>query len=294
MSTELKGTGETISIAPTDPARIIGERINPSGRKALRQALMDGEWDYVLREAIKQVEAGAEFLDVNVGGKGIDEAVVLPEAVKRIAAAVSVPLSIDTRVAAALEAALAACPGRPLVNSIGGEDKILLENLPIIANAHVPVIVLCMGQEGIPANADDRMRIVHKVLDAAVRAGVAENDLILDPLVMTVGADDQAARVTLETIRRLRAEFPNNNITGGASNISFGMPARPILNAHFLSTAVTMGMNLPITDPTDPQLKYAVLCGNMFLGSDRKTRNYMRHYRMVTPEQNPQGEQRAP
>jgi 5-methyltetrahydrofolate--homocysteine methyltransferase len=294
LSTELKGTGETISIAPTDPARIIGERINPSGRKALRQALMDGEWDYVLREAIKQVEAGAEFLDVNVGGKGIDEAVVLPEAVKRIAAAVSVPLSIDTRVPAALEAALAACPGRPLVNSIGGEDKILLENLPIIANAHVPVIVLCMGQEGIPANADDRMRIVHKVLDAAVRAGVAENDLILDPLVMTVGADDQAARVTLETIRRLRAEFPNNNITGGASNISFGMPARPILNAHFLSTAVTMGMNLPITDPTDPQLKYAVLCGNMFLGSDRKTRNYMRHYRMVTPEQNPQGEQRAP
>ncbi len=294
MSMELQGIGATISIDPTGPARIIGERINPSGRKALRQALLDGEWDYVLREAIKQVEAGAEILDVNVGGKGIDETVILPEAVKRIAEAVYVPLSIDTRVPAALEAALAVCPGRPLVNSIGGEAKILAENLPIIAQAHVPVIVLCMGQAGIPANADDRLRIAHKVLDAAVRAGVAENDVILDPLVMTVGADDQAARVTLETIRRLRMEFPNNNITGGASNVSFGMPARPIINAHFLSTAVTLGMNIPITDPTDPQLKYAVLCGNIFLGGDRKTRNYMRHYRMVTPEQDPPAEQRNP
>jgi len=294
MSTEIQGTGETISITPSDPARIIGERINPSGRKALRQALLDGEWDYVIREAIKQVEAGADILDVNVGGKGIDEAVVLPEVVKRIAAAVSVPLSIDTRVPAALEAALAVCPGRPLVNSIGGEDRILSENLPIIAKAHVPVIVLCMGQAGIPTNADDRLRIVQRVMDAAVRAGVAENDLLLDPLVMTVGADDQAARVALETTRGLRKEFPNNNITGGTSNVSFGMPARPIINAHFLSAAVTLGMNIPITDPTDPQLKYAVLCGNIFLGSDRKTRNYMRHYRMVAPEQNPPAEQRAP
>ncbi|MGD0878037.1 MAG: dihydropteroate synthase [Anaerolineales bacterium] len=294
MSTELKGTGETISIAPTDPARIIGERINPSGRKALRQALMDGEWDYVIREAIKQVEAGADILDINVGGKGIDEAVVLPEVVWRIAEVVSVPLSLDTRVPAALEAALAVCPGRPLVNSIGGEDRILSENLPIIANAHVPVIVLCMGQEGIPTNVNDRLRIVKRVMDAAVRAGVAENDLILDPLVMTVGADDQAARVALETTRGLRKEFPNNNITGGTSNVSFGMPARPIINAHFLSAVVTLGMNIPITDPTDPQLKYAVLCGNIFLGSDRKTRNYMRHYRMVNPEQDPPAEQKAP
>jgi len=294
LSTVLQGRGAPLSISPGDPARIIGERINPSGRKNLRQALLDGEWDYVIRQAIKQVEAGADILDVNVGGKGIDETVVLPEAVKRIAGAVSVPLSIDTRVPAALAAALAVCPGRPLVNSIGGEDRILAENLPILANAHVPVIVLCMGQAGIPANADDRLRIAHQVLDAAVRAGVAENDVILDPLVMTVGAYDQAARVTLETTRRLRMEFPNNNITGGASNVSFGMPARPIINAHFLSTAVTLGMNIPITDPTDPQIKYAVLCGNIFLGGDRKTRNYLRHYRMITPEQEPTASPRNP
>ena len=292
MSTVLQGRGSPISISPGDPARIIGERINPSGRKILRQALQDGNLEYIVREAVKQVDDGADILDVNVGGKGIDETVVLPAVVKRIVEAVSVPLSIDTRHPVALALALAACPGRPLVNSIGGEDKILSENLPIIANAHVPVIVLCMGQEGIPANADDRLRIAHRVLDAAVRAGVAENDVILDPLVMTVGADDQAARVTLETTRRLREEFPNNNITGGASNVSFGMPARPIINAHFLSTAVSLGMNIPITDPTAPQLKYAVLCGNIFLGNDRKTRNYLRHYRIVTPKQEPLTEQR--
>ena len=279
MSTVFQGCGSPVTIGPGDPAHIIGERINPSGRKALRQALLDGAWEVVTREALKQVEAGADILDVNVGGKGIDEVVLLPETVKRVTEVVDVPLSIDTRVPAALEGALKVCPGRPLVNSIGGEDKILAENLPIIAAFGVPVIVLCMGQEGIPNNADDRLKVAHKVLNAAVSVGVAENDVILDPLVMTVGADDQAARVALETTRRLREEFPNNNITGGASNVSFGMPARPILNAHFLSAAFTLGMNMPITDPTDPNLRFALLSGNIFLGRDRKTRTFMGYYR---------------
>jgi 5-methyltetrahydrofolate--homocysteine methyltransferase len=281
---ELQGTGAPLSINPTDPARIIGERLNPSGRKALRQALLDGDWAYVKREAILQVEAGADILDVNVGGKGIDEASLLPEAVQRVAEVVEVPLSIDTRVPAALERALKVCPGRPLVNSIGGEDKILAENLPVVAEFRVPVIVLCMGQEGISDNPDDRLRIAHRVLDAAVQAGIAEGDVVLDPLVMTVGADDQAARVALETVRRLRQEFPNNNITGGASNVSFGMPARPVINAHFLSVAFTLGMNLPITDSTNPQLRFALLSGNIFLGRDRRTRAFMRYYRKAKSE----------
>lgn len=279
MSTVFQGRGSPVAIGPGDPACIIGERINPSGRKTLRQALLDRAWDVVTREALMQVEAGADILDVNVGGKGIDEAIVLPEAVKQVAEAVDVPLSIDTRVPKALEGALKVCPGRPLVNSIGGEDKILAENLPIIAAFGVPVIVLCMGQEGIPKNAEERLKVAYKVLNASVSAGVAENDVILDPLVMTVGADDQAARVALETTRRLRKEFPNNNITGGASNVSFGMPARPILNAHFLSAAFTVGMNMPITDPTDPNLRFALLSGNILLGRDRKTRTFMGYYR---------------
>jgi 5-methyltetrahydrofolate--homocysteine methyltransferase len=284
MSTLFQGRGGPVSIGPGDPAHIIGERINPSGRAKFRQALLDGDWAHITREAVLQVEAGADLLDVNVGAKGIDETVVLPEAVKRVAEVVQVPLSIDTRNPAALEAALKVCPGRPLVNSIGGEEKILKENLPIVANFGVPVIVLCMGQEGIPNNSSDRLKIAHQVLEAAVKAGVKEEDVILDPLVMTVAAGDQAARLALETTRRLREEFPDNNITGGTSNVSFGMPARPILNAHFLSAAFTLGMNLPITDPTDPQLRFALHCGNIFLGRDPKVRGFMRYYRTVTPE----------
>ena len=278
---ELQGTGESISINPTDPARIIGERINPSGRKKLHQAYIDGNWDFVIQEAVLQVEAGADILDINVGGKGIDEVSVLPEAVKRISEVVAVPLSIDTREPAALEAALKVCPGRPLVNSIGGEEKVLTENLPIITEYNVPVIVLCMGQDGIPDNVSERLTIAHRVLETALRAGLAENDVIFDPLVMTIGADDQAAHLALETTRCLREEFPNNNITGGVSNVSFGMPVRPIINAHFLSTAYFLGMNMPITDPTDEQLRYALLSGNIFLGRDNKKRSFIHYYRSI-------------
>ncbi len=287
MSTWLQGTGEAIGILPTDPARIIGQRINPSGRKALRQALLEGDWGFVTHEAVLQFEAGADVLDVNMGGKGLDEVRLLPEAVQRIARVVPAPLSIDTCVPAALEAALRVCPGRPLVNSVGCEDKLLAEHLSIIATYHVPVIGLCMGLEGIPANAEERLRAAYGVINAAVKAGIAEQDVILDPLVMTVGADDQAARVALETIQRLRAEFPNNNITGGVSNVSFGMPERTVINTHFLSVAFTLGMNIPITDPTDPQVRFALLSGDIFLGRDRKTHAYLQYYRKAKPELQP-------
>ncbi|MCL4394450.1 MAG: dihydropteroate synthase [Chloroflexi bacterium] len=281
MTTTLQGTGAPVQIAPDGPSRIIGERINPSGRSKLRQALLDRDWDYVAGEAKRQAEAGADVIDVNVGGKGIDEAALLPEAVRVIAAAVDAPLSIDTREPAALRAALEVCPGRPLVNSIGGEKKMLAENLSIVAERGVPVIVLCMGEQGIPSQAGDRVKIANQVLEAAVRAGVKEEDVFFDPIVMTVGADDQAAWVALETVRRLRADLPGANITGGASNVSFGMPVRPTINAAFLITAVVMGMNMPITDPTNAQLRSALFMADVFLGRDRRTRRYMHHVRQT-------------
>lgn len=283
MSTILQGTGQTIEIKPTDLTRIIGERINPSGKSKLRQALLDRDWEYIADEARQQVEAGAQVIDVNVGGKGIDETILLPEAVSFISHAVDVPLSIDTRVPAALEAALSICPGRPLVNSIGGEKKVLENNLPIIAAHGVPVIVLCMGQEGIPDNAEARLRIAHDVLNTAVKAGVKEEDVFFDPLVMTVGADDHAASVALDTIRLLRQEFPQNNITGGASNVSFGMPDRDTINASFLTIAAVLGMNIPITDPTNRQLLTATLLADVFRGCDRKKRRYMAFVRQNQP-----------
>lgn len=279
MTTVLKGTGDPIEIDPGGAARIIGERINPSGRSKLRQALLDRNWAYLIDEAKRQVEAGADVIDVNVGGKGLDEAGLLPEAVRVVAEAVSVPFSIDTRIPAALMAAVAACPGRPLVNSIGGEDKILAENLPIAAEHGLPVIGLCMGQAGIPNNASDRLKMAHQILEAAVRRGMHEEDVIFDPVVMTVGADDQAARIALETIRLLRHEFPRNNITGGASNVSFGMPERLVINARFLTVASVLGLNVPITDPTQVELRSALLMGDVFLGRDRRTRRYMQYLR---------------
>lgn len=279
MTTTLKGSGEPIEIDPGDCNRIIGERINPSGRSKLRQALLEGNWDYIAAEARKQVESGADIIDVNVGGKGVDEVVALPQAVRIVSEAVDVPLAIDTRIPAALEAALAVCPGRPLINSIGGEKKILAENLPVVAEHKLPVIVLCMGQEGIPKDAEGRLMVARQVLDEALRAGIREEDVIFDPLVLTVGADDQAARIALETVRRLREEFPQNNITGGTSNVSFGMPDRPVINASFLTAAAILGMNLPITDPTNVQLRSALLIADVFLGRDRRTRSYMRYIR---------------
>ena len=279
MTTLLQGSGAPLEISPDGQLRIIGERINPSGKRRLREALLNAEWDYVVAEAVRQVEAGADVIDVNVGGKGIDEVSVLPEAVKRIAERVTVPLSIDTRIPQALEKALEICPGRPLVNSIGGEDRILTQNLPIIAEHGVPVIVLCMGQGGIPSDTAARLEIARSVMDKALQAGVKEEDIFFDPLVMTVGPDDQAARIVLETIRQLREEFPSNSITGGASNVSFDMPIRPVLNAHFLVAATTFGMNAPITDPTNSTIRYAMLASDLFRGKDRASRRFMRYYR---------------
>ena len=285
MTLQLQGAGAPIEIRPTDPARIIGERINPSGKPALRRALLEGDWFTVAAEARRQVAAGADLIDVNVGGRGIDEVQVLPHAVRAVAQAVDVPLCIDTRVPAALEAALDACPGRPLVNSISAEKKALAEILPIVAERRVPVIALCMGPDGIPTNPEKRLANAELTLEAALRAGMASEDILFDPLVMTVGADDQAARTVLETVRRLRAAFPDHSITGGASNVSFGMPNRPVLNAHFLAVATVLGMNLPITDPDDPNLRFGLLSGTIFLGRDSRTRMYMRYHRSLRSAQ---------
>ena len=280
---QLQGTGPILEIRPGDPVRIIGERINPSGKPALGRALLSGDLAPVVQEARRQVAAGAGVVDINVGGKGIDEVSMLPQAVAAVAGAVATPLCIDTRLPAALQAAMDVCPGRPLVNSISAEAKALAEILPLVAERGLPVIALCMGQEGIPATVDGRLRCAERALEAAVAAGIQAEDVVFDPLVMTVGADEGAARIALETVRRLREAFPANNITGGASNVSFGMPARPVLNASFLAVAAYLGLNLPITDPTDAALRYALLSADILLGRDKRTRTYLRFYRAHQP-----------
>ena len=279
MTVLLKGRGESLSLDPSGPIRAIGERINPSGRKKLQQALASRDWAYVAAEAKRQVEAGADIIDVNAGSVGIDEVTILPEVVRAVTEAVAVPLCIDTRVPAALEAALAVSPGRPLVNSISGEKAVLENLLPIVAERGLPVIALCIGPAGIPGSAEERVKVAHQIIEAAARAGVRSEDVIFDPIVMSVGADDQAGRVTLETIQRLRRELPEHSITGGASNISFGMPARAMLNASFIAVAAVLGMNVPITDVTRQELRFALLAADIFLGQDKRTRRFVRHLR---------------
>ena len=279
MTVLLKGRGEPLTLDPSGQIRVIGERINPSGRKRLQQALANRDWAYVAAEAQRQVEAGADIIDVNAGGAGIDEVAILPEVVRAVADAVTVPLCIDTRVSAALEAALAVSPGRSLVNSISGEKAVLESLLPMVAERGLPVIALCIGPAGIPGSAEERVKVAYKIIEAAERAGVKSEDVLFDPIVMSAGADDQGARVTLETIRKLRQEFPGHSITGGASNISFGMPARTMLNASFIAVATVLGMNVPITDVTRPELRFALLAADIFLGQDKRTRHFMRHIR---------------
>jgi len=282
MTTRVQGKGAVLEMDPSGKALIIGERINPSGKPALRQAILDENWEFVQQEAIDQVAAGADILDVNVGGKGIDEVASLSKAVAAIVKVVDVPLCIDTRYPEALEKALAVCPGRPLVNSISAEKKTLAEMLPVVARHNLPVIVLCMGPGGIPEEPEKRIQNARDAVAAAIKAGVKEEDLVFDPLVMPVGADDQAGVVTLETIRRLRELFPGNSITGGASNISFGMPMRPVLNANWMQVASFMGMNAPITDPLEKDLVFAQLCCNAFRGLDKRTKGYMRYCREIS------------
>lgn len=275
----LKGRGAELQIDPSGAVRVIGERINPSGKAPLLTALREGNWEAVAREARAQEKAGAAIIDVNVGGKGVNETEALPRAVRAAAEAVEAPLCIDTRVPAALEAALAVCPGRPLVNSISAEQKALREVLPLVAERRLPVIALCMGQEGIPGTAEGRLDCACRALEAAMAAGIDGNDVVFDPLIMTAGADDNAARLALETVRLLRKKFPTNSITGGTSNVSFGMPVRSQLNACFLAAASVVGLNLPITDPTNESLRLAILACNIFLGRDAHNRSFMKGYR---------------
>ncbi|MGQ9675620.1 MAG: dihydropteroate synthase [Chloroflexota bacterium] len=278
MATTLQGRGAQVNIAPGGRTYVIGERINPTGKKRLARALAAKDWGYVQAEATRQVAAGADIIDINVGAPGLDEVTLLPEAVRAITEVIDAPLALDTRNAQALAAALEVCPGRPLVNSVSGERKDLDELLPLIAERGLPMIALCMSDEGIPKDARTRIRIAHQICDAAAARGVALRDIIVDPLVMTVGADDQAGAVALETIRLIATEL-GTSITGGASNISFGLPERSRLGAAFLTLAIAAGMNCPITDPTDETLRYAILGADLVLGRDSYARAYLKYYR---------------
>lgn len=276
MKTIVQGTGAPVTITRGGPTVIIGERINPTGRKKLAAALATGDLGIVRREAVRQVAEGAAIVDVNVGAAGVDEVALLPEAVRVVAAAVDVPICIDTANPAALAAALKVCPGRPLVNSVNGEERSLAAILPLVKEHNVPVIGLLMGDEGIPDTVEGRMAVARRIADRAQQLGIPPEDIVFDCLALTVSTNQQAANVTLETIRRIVSEM-GNNITLGASNVSFGLPDREVINTAFMVLAIGAGMTCPITNPA--QMKQTILATDLLLGRDEWAMQYITYFR---------------
>jgi len=276
MDTIIKSETQEVKISIDSPFVVIGEKINPTGRKKLAAALKEGNFEYVKEIALKQVAAGADILDVNVGVPGVDEVELLPKVAKLVSETVDIPLCLDSANHDALAAALAVLPGRPLVNSVNGEEESLEGLLPVIKEFGVPVIGLVMHDDGIPNDADTRVSVAGKIIERAAKLGIPAEDIVVDPLVLTVGADSEAGVVTLETIRRIREEF-GVNINLGASNVSFGLPDRHTINQAFLALAMGAGATCAITDPI--KLSSIIRASDLLLGKDAYGSRYIGYYR---------------
>jgi 5-methyltetrahydrofolate--homocysteine methyltransferase len=276
MRTVLRNGRREVTIAEGAPFVIIGERINPSVGKRLAAAVRDRDYDYVRQLAGKQVAAGADMLDVNVGSNDIEEVRVLPEVARIVSDEVEVPLCLDSSRPEALAAALAATSGKPLVNSVDGKEASLRDILPVIKEYGAAVIGLTMDGHGIPADAEGRLAIAEAILGQASRIGIPSEDVLIDPLVLSVGADSQAAVITLQTIALIRREL-GVNIVLGASNVSFGLPDRHTLNQAFLVLAMAAGAACAITDPG--KMTPAVRAVDLLTGRDRRATRYISHWR---------------
>jgi 5-methyltetrahydrofolate--homocysteine methyltransferase len=278
METVLRGPSTEVTIAPDQPVVMIGERINPTGRKAFSAELQAGDLSRMARDAQAQADAGALVLDVNVGAAGVDEVALLPQAVRLVQETVDLPVCLDSANPEALAAALKVCQGKVLINSVNGEVEKLQSVLPLVAEHGAAVIALCMDDDGIPATSEARLAVAENILLAAGQAGVPEEDILFDPLVMAVGADHRAGVVTVETARLLRAKL-GCNMTAGASNASHGMPDRETLNVVLLALLAGAGVNAPICNPLKNGL--AVHAINLMLGRDEWGMAYIQAYRAL-------------
>jgi 5-methyltetrahydrofolate--homocysteine methyltransferase len=282
METILKSTRKAVIISPEKPTVLIGERINPTGKKRLAAALGEGNLDIVRTEAEAQVEVGADVLDVNVGATGVDEVDLLPKAMRLVMETVEAPVCIDSANAEALRAALAvhkelAPEGKPLVNSVNGEEASLERVLPLVAEYRTAVIGLAMDDDGIPPTPEKRLAVARKIVERAEALGIPREDVVIDCLALTVGADDsQAGRITLETIRMVREEL-GVNMTLGASNVSFGLPEREVVNWAFLAMAIQNGVTCPIVDAA--KVRPAILAADLLLGRDEYAMRYIKAYK---------------
>jgi 5-methyltetrahydrofolate--homocysteine methyltransferase len=266
METVLRSRGATVVIGPEQPFCIIGERINPTGRKVFAEALRSGDLSTVVTDTEAQVAAGANVLDVNAGIPLVDEADLLARMLRTVQDTADVPICIDSSVIEALEAGLAVYEGKPLVNSVTGEDERLEEILPLVARHGAAVIGLANDETGIPETPQQRLEIAKKIVQAAGDHGIPPEDVVIDPLAMTVGADTEAVTTTLKTISLIRDEL-GVNMSLGASNVSFGLPQRHALNAAFLPMAMAAGLTSAIMS-TAPVVVEGVRAADLLLGHD--------------------------
>ena len=281
METVLKGTRKKVVISDDRPTVIIGERINPTGKKKLSAALVAGDLSLVHKEALAQVEVGADVLDINVGAAGVDELDLLPKAVKLVMETVDVPICIDTADTEAMAAALAvhkelAPEGKPLINSVNGEEERLEGVLPLVAEYGAAVIGLCMDDEGIPEEPERRLAVARKIVERASELGIPRQDILIDCLALTMGADSQAGAKTLKSMRMVKEEL-GVNLTLGASNISFGLPARETINGAFIAMAILTGLNCPIVDAA--KVRSFILAADLALGRDEYAMRYIKAFR---------------
>lgn len=264
-------------VVTVDHVTVIGERLNPTGKKKLKAALLDGDYDYVLTQAQKQIEAGAEILDVNVGVPGLEEARVMPAVVKKLQANFDLPLQIDSSNPDAIEAALRVYNGKAIVNSVNGDPDVMEKILPMVKKYGAAVIGLTLDSKGIPETAEKRFAIAERILAKAMEHGIRREDVIIDCLTLTASAQQKEVNETLKTVRRVKEELGLKTALG-VSNVSFGLPLRPVINRTFLTMALENGLDLPIINPNDEDMMASVFAFNVLKNRDANAAEYIDRY----------------
>lgn len=281
--TTISSATREVKIGFDQPFVIIGERINPTGRKILAEEMKVGDYSRVQADALAQVLAGAQMLDINAGIPLADEPRILAEAIQLVQSITDVPLSIDSSIIEALQAGLAVYQGKALVNSVTGEDEVLERVLPLVAKYGASVVAISNDETGISEDPNERFKVAKKIVERAADYGIHYRDVIVDPLVMPIGAINTAGLQVMHVVRRLREELKVNT-TCGASNVSFGLPNRNGINSAFLTMAMGAGMTSAITSPLHPEVMAAVRGGDVMMGNDPNCANWIKAYRDPVPE----------
>ena len=276
MKTRLSSGTTEVIISDKGPTILVGERINATGKGKMSQALKTGDMEPIRQEALAQIQAGANILDVNVGIAGTDELVLLPQAVQAIMDIVDIPLCLDSNNSEALEATLKVYPGKPLMNSVTGEEHSLKAILPLVKEYGAAVIGLVIDDDGIPSDVDRRVDIAGKIVERAEALGIPREDIVIDCLLQSMGVEPGAAVVTFETIRKVKKKL-GVNLTVGASNGSFGLPDRELLNGAFMAMAIAAGVTCAIANVE--RVRPIILAADLLMGRDEYARRYIEAYR---------------